>query len=419
MSAFHVLDHTLYVEDIPIPQIVEQVGTPVYIYSAPRILENFQRFDHAFRDVPHTICYAAKANANLSILALLARAGAGADIVSGGELYRALKAGVSPEKITYSGVGKTEREIVEAVQAGVQRLHIESVQEFDMICKIVRELNRPVHVAPRVNPDINAQTHPYISTGLKENKFGMTVEDAKSLFRRSRECSQIHLTGISMHIGSQITQISPFIEATKVLVSCTQELRHEGFQIETLDLGGGLGISYHQETPPTPEDFGKALGPLLRLTGCHLILEPGRAILGDAGILVMQVLYTKQNGAKHFTIVDAAMTDCLRPALYQAYHVVCPVRREIYDSRPLVTTDIVGPVCESSDFLAKHRELPQPQQNDLLALFTAGAYGFAMASHYNSRPNAAEVLVEKKAFGVIRQRETYADLIRGEENVEC
>jgi diaminopimelate decarboxylase len=223
------------------------------------------------------------------------------------------------------------------------------------------------------------------------------------------------MTGLSMHIGSQITQLSPFIEATNVLVACMQELRQEGFQINTVDLGGGLGISYHQEAAPTPEEFGNALSPMLQPLGCRVILEPGRAIVGDAGILVMKVLYTKQNGGKHFTIVDAAMTECLRPALYQAYHAVLPVRQESSDARPTVTTDIVGPVCESSDFLAKHRELPQPQQGDLLALCRAGAYGFAMASQYNSRPHVAEVLVNNKNFQVIRQRETYADLIRGED----
>ncbi len=415
MTAFHFLHQTLYVEDIPIHEIVNQVGTPVYIYSAGQILENFQRFDLAFRSISHLTCYAVKANSNLSVLALLAQVGAGADIGSGGELYRAIKAGIAPEKITYSGVGKTEQEIVEALQAKVQRLNIESSQEFELIQKIARELNVTVCLSPRINPDIDAQTHPYISTGLKKDKFGMTVEQARTLCRHARECSHVHIAGVSMHIGSQMTHLDPLIDATKLLAAFIQELRQEGFQIDTLDLGGGLGIRYDQERVPTPEEYGRALLPILQPLGCRVIVEPGRAIVGNAGILVMKVLYTKQNASKHFTIVDAAMTDCIRPALYDAYHEVLPVHQHCDDSLPLVTTDIVGQVCESADFFGKNRQLPEPRPGDLLALFTAGAYGFSMASHYNSRPNIAEVLAHKGDFRVVRHRETYADLVRGED----
>lgn len=415
MTAFHFLNQMLHVEEVPVRDIVAQVGTPVYIYSARQILENFHQFDQAFHSIPHLTCYAVKANSNLSLLALLAQAGSGADIGSGGELYRALKAGIAPEKITYSGVGKTEQEFVEALQAGVQRINIESSQEFGLIYKIARELNTPVYLSPRINPDIDAQTHPYIATGLKENKFGMSVEQARTLCRHARECSGVHITGVSMHIGSQMTLLAPLIEATEVLASFVQELRQDGFQIETIDLGGGLGIRYHQETAPTPEEYGNALLPILRSLGCRVIVEPGRAIVGNAGILVMKVLYTKQNASKYFTIVDAAMTDCIRPALYDAYHEVLLVHQVHDTSVPIVTTDVVGQVCESADFFAKNRQLPQPQPGDLLALFTAGAYGFSMASHYNSRPNAAEVLAHKGDFHVVRQRETYADLIRGED----
>lgn len=415
MTAFHFLHQTLHVEDVPIREIAAQVGTPVYIYSARQILENFHQFDQAFRSIPHLTCYAVKANSNLSLLALLAQAGAGADIGSGGELYRALKAGIVPEKITYSGVGKTEQELVEALRAGVQRINVESSQEFELICKIVRELNTSVRLAPRINPDIDAQTHPYIVTGLKENKFGMSVEQARTLCRYARECSGVQMTGVSMHIGSQMTLLAPLIEATELLASFVQELRQDGFPIDTVDLGGGLGIRYHQEIAPTPEEYGNALLPILQALGCRVIVEPGRAIVGNAGILVMKVLYTKENASKHFTIVDAAMTDCIRPALYDAYHEVLPVQ-QIHDaSAPMVLTDIVGQVCESADFFAKDRQLPQPQPGDLFALFTAGAYGFSMASHYNSRPHAAEVLAHKGDFRIIRQRETYADLVRGED----
>ena len=421
MKNFQFTHKTLHVENVSVQDITEQVGTPVYIYSTQQILENFRQFQQAFRDVPHLICYAVKANSNLSILHLLAKEGAGADIVSGGELYRALKAGVPPEKIVYSGVGKTEREIVEALRAGVSRLHIESFQEFEVIQEIARELNVNVHLSPRINPNIDAQTHPYISTGLKENKFGISVEDARIVFQRSREIPHVQISGISAHIGSQITKTSPFIDALKVLAAFIHEQRQEGFQIDSLDLGGGLGISYDQQKTPNPEEYGHVLMPLLKSLNCRIILEPGRAIIGDAGILVSKVLYTKQNAEKHFTIVDAAMTDCIRPALYSAHHEIIPVKQK--DSQTSsgettsssVVTDIVGPVCESSDFLAKKRQLPRPERGDLLAILSAGAYGFVMASHYNSRPNVAEVLVKGDQFSIIRKRETYEDLVRGEE----
>ena len=411
MHHFHYIKGELHCENVPVSRIAEAVGTPFYLYSHATLSHHFRTFDAAFEGFPHIICFAVKANANLAILRLFAKLGAGADIVSGGELYRALKAGVDPKKIVYSGVGKNFAEIRQALKAGILMFNIESSQELGEISRLAGRLKLRAPVALRINPDIDPQTHPYISTGLKKNKFGINLDRALLDYEQAQKLPQVEVVGVACHIGSQITELSPFLEAVQRLRELVEELNRRGIHIRYLDLGGGLGITYDQETPPHPREYGQALIKELEGLGVTLILEPGRVIVGNAGILVTRVFYTKDSDAKHFIIVDAGMNDLARPSLYGSYHALWPVAQA---PRREVTASLVGPICESGDFLAKDRPMPDFQPGELVAVMSAGAYGFSMSSNYNARPRVAEILVKDKEFYVIRKRETYAQLIRGE-----
>jgi diaminopimelate decarboxylase len=411
MHHFHYQAGELYCENVPVRRIAEKVGTPFYLYSAATLSHHYQVFNAAFADFPHIVCFAVKANANLAILRLFARLGAGADIVSGGELYRALQAGVDPGKIVYSGVGKKPEEIKAALKAGILLFNMESSQELEAINRIAGRLKLKARVALRINPDIDPQTHPYISTGLKKNKFGIDIEQAVADYRRARDLPHLEVVGVACHIGSQITQVSPFVDALERLKELIDRLRAMEIHIRYLDLGGGLGIQYHQEEPPHPQEYGQKLLESLKNLTCTLILEPGRVLVGNAGILVTKVLYTKAGGAKHFIIVDAGMNDLARPSLYGSYHGLWPVVEGV---RPQVKASMVGPICESGDFLAKDRLMPTLAPGELVAVLSAGAYGFSMSSNYNARPRVPEILVQDRDFYVIRKRETHRQLIWGE-----
>ncbi len=420
MHYFEYRHGELHAEGVPVARIAEEVGTPVYIYSAATLRRHFRVFDEAFQDVPHLVCYSVKANSNLAVLHLLAREGAGADIVSGGELFRALRAGIPPEKIVFSGVGKTEREMEEALSAGILMFNVESLGELETLSRVARRLGKPAPFSIRVNPNVDPKTHPYISTGLKKNKFGLPEEVAYQAYLRAKEDPYLEPVGVDCHIGSQLTEISPFVEALKRLKTLYLRLREEGLDLRYLDLGGGLGIVYGEEEPPPPAAYAEAIKQELRDLETTLILEPGRVIAGNAGILVTRVLYVKAHPpgpedpeARTFVIVDAGMNDLIRPTLYQAYHQIKPVRE--IPGGETIRADVVGPICESGDFLARERHLPPVSPGDLLAVFSAGAYGFVMSSNYNSRPRAAEVLVDGDRFFVVRKRETYEDLVRLEE----
>jgi diaminopimelate decarboxylase len=411
MHHFHYQSGELYCENVPVRRIAARVGTPFYLYSHATLSHHYQVFDAAFQGFPHIICFAVKANANLAILRLLIRLGAGVDIVSGGELYRALQAGVDPAKVVYSGVGKRPQEIRAALKAGILLFNMESSQELGEINRIAGRMKMKAPVALRINPDIDPQTHPYISTGLKKNKFGIDIERALEDYRRAQDLPHLEVKGVACHIGSQITELGPFVEALQRLKELIRRLKETGIHIRYLDLGGGLGIRYDRETPPHPRDYGGALLKELKGLDCHLILEPGRVLVGNAGILVTKVLYTKESEAKHFIIVDAGMNDLGRPSLYGSYHGLWPV---VEGPRPTVTASLVGPICESGDFLAKDRKMPDFKPGELVAVMSAGAYGFSMSSNYNARPRVAEILVQDDQFYVIRKRETYRQLIWGE-----
>ncbi len=418
MHHFHYQGGELYCENVPVSRLAARVGTPFYLYSHATLSHHYRTFDAAFKGFPHLICFAVKANSNLAILRLFARLGAGADIVSGGELYRALKAGVDPAKVVYSGVGKTPKEIKAALEAGILLFNLESSQELGEINRIAGRLKKKAPVALRINPDIDPQTHPYISTGLKRNKFGIDIERALKDYLRAQELPHLEVMGVACHIGSQITEIEPFVEALERLKELIRRLMEADIQIRYLDLGGGVGIQYdirHEEPdidiPLHPQEYaGKILEKLNDLK-CTLILEPGRVLVGNAGILVTRVLYTKQSDAKHFIVVDAGMNDLARPSLYGSYHALWPV---VERPRPLVKASLVGPICESGDFLAKDRKMPAFGPQELVAVMSAGAYGFSMSSNYNARPRVAEILVQDDQFYVIRKRETYRQLIWGE-----
>jgi diaminopimelate decarboxylase len=411
MHHFHYQAGELYCENVPVRQIAAAVGTPFYLYSSATLTHHYRVFDAAFADFPHIVCFAVKANANLAILRLFTRLGAGADIVSGGELYRALQAGVDPGKIVYSGVGKKPEEIKAALKAGILLFNMESSQELEEINRLAGRLKLKARVALRINPDIDPQTHPYISTGLKRNKFGINIEQALEDYGRARDLPHLEVVGVACHIGSQITQVSPFVDALERLKELIDRLRALDIQIRYLDLGGGLGIQYHDEEPPHPDEYGQKLLANLKGLQCTLILEPGRVLVGNAGILVTKVLYTKRSDAKHFIIVDAGMNDLARPSLYGSYHGLWPV---VEGTRPQVKASMVGPICESGDFLAKDRLMPAFQPGEMVAVLSAGAYGFSMSSNYNARPRVPEILVQDQDFYVIRKRETYRQLIWGE-----
>jgi diaminopimelate decarboxylase len=411
MHHFNYQAGELFCENVPVRQIAEAVGTPFYAYSAATLTHHFQVFNTAFAEFPHIICFAVKANANLAILRLFARLGAGADIVSGGELYRASQAGMDPGKIVYSGVGKKPEEIKAALKAGILLFNLESSQELEEINRIAGRLKLKARVALRINPNIDAKTHPYISTGLKKNKFGIDIDRAVEDYRRAQELPHLEVVGVACHIGSQITEVTPFVDALERVKELIVRLRTLGIQIRYLDLGGGLGIQYHDEEPPHPKEYGQKLLEHLKGLDCILILEPGRVLVGNAGILVTKVLYTKATDAKHFIIVDAGMNDLARPSLYGSYHGLWPVMEA---DRPQVKASIVGPICESGDFLAKDRLMPAFAPGEMLAVLSAGAYGFSMSSNYNARPRVPEILVQDRDFYVIRKRETYRQLTWGE-----
>jgi diaminopimelate decarboxylase len=376
------------------------------------LIRHFHAFDQAFQAIPHIVAFAMKSNSNLAVLRLLAKEGSGADIVSGGELFRALKAGMSPNKIVFAGVGKSKEEIRYALESDILMFNVESPGELQQINEVAGAMGLPARVALRINPDIDPQTHPYISTGLKKSKFGIGADRALEEFDAAGKLSHIEVVGVHSHIGSQLTQVTPFVDALKKAIALIQTLQTKGVHIQYLNIGGGLGITYSDETPPHPRELAVAISPLLQTVSCQIIMEPGRSIVGNAGILVTKVLYNKDGANKRFVIVDAAMNDLLRPSLYDAHHDIQPVMKN--ESSVVNTVDVVGPICESGDFLAKDRKMPQSQPGDLLAVMSAGAYGFTMSSNYNSRPRVPEVLVKGKDVIVIRKRESYEDLIRGE-----
>jgi diaminopimelate decarboxylase len=412
MHDFQYRHGELYCEDVPLSRIATEVGTPCYVYSHATLVRHFRAVDAAFQGMPHLIAFSVKANSNLAILRILAQEGSGADIVSGGELFRALKAGVPPSKIVFAGVGKTRDEIRNALKSGILMFNVESSEELQVINDVAAELHTKARVALRVNPDVDPKTHPYIATGLKKSKFGISADRALEEFKLASSLRHIEVAGVHKHIGSQLTDITPFVDALKKVLELVDQLKALGIALRYINIGGGLGITYSDEKPPEPKDLALALAPLLHNRDCTVILEPGRIIVGNAGVLVTRVLYQKASNAKRFVIVDAAMNDLIRPSLYGAFHDIKPVREPLTDQ--WVTVDVVGPVCESGDFLAKDRTLPAVQSGELLAVMSAGAYGFVMASNYNSRPRVPEVLVRGKDLYVIRKRERLADLVRGE-----
>ena len=412
MHLFEYRDHQLHCEKIPIHEIAEKVGTPFYVYSYNTLVRHFTVFDNAFEGIPHLVCYSAKANSNVALLRIFASLGGGVDIVSGGELYRALKGGADPGKIVFSGVGKREDEIEYALKAGILMFNVESSQELQTINEVASRTERKAPIAIRVNPDINPRTHPYISTGLKKNKFGIDILRAPAAYRLASQLPNLKIIGIDCHIGSQLVEVEPIVEALKKLKKLVADLRKEGTEIRYLDLGGGLGITYEDEEPPHPVEYASNILEEARGFGCTLILEPGRVIVGNAGILVTKVLYTKENEEKKFLIVDAGMNDLVRPSYYGSFHQILPVKQE---TREEIVTDVVGPICESSDFLARDRKISRVNPGELIAVMSAGAYGFSMSSNYNSRTRVAEVLVRDDQMFVIRNREEYEDLTRGEE----
>jgi diaminopimelate decarboxylase len=411
MHHFQYQNMELYCEDVPVSEIARDVGTPFYLYSHATLRQHFKAFDGAFQGIEHLTCFSMKSNSSLAILRLFSQQGGGADIVSGGELYRALRAGVDPQKIVYSGVGKRTEDLEYALKSDILLFNVESSQEISQLNEAARSLGKRAPIAIRVNPDIDPQTHPYISTGLRENKFGIEINKALEEYTRAATLSNLSVTGVSCHIGSQLTHVSPFVDAMRLLQELINKLRQAGIGIRYLDLGGGLGITYDKEEPPHPNEYAAAVKKELGMEDMVLILEPGRVIMGNAGILVTQVLYTKTTHEKDFIIVDAAMNDLIRPSLYGSYHGIQPVKLR---ERQKVQADIVGPICETGDFFARDREVEAYEPGELLAIMSAGAYGFSMASNYNSRPRVAEVMVKDDQYHIIRTRESYEDLVRGE-----
>jgi diaminopimelate decarboxylase len=410
--AFEYRQSSLYCEGVALADIAARAGTPCYVYSSRAVLERYQAYERAFGDTPHRVCYAVKANGNLSLLRLLARAGAGFDIVSGGELFRVLKAGGDPCRVVFSGVGKTFAEVDAALEAGIHSFNCESEAELALVDALAARRGVRARVSVRVNPDVDAATHPYISTGLREHKFGIDYDAVEGVYQRAGALQHLALEGVSCHIGSQILDTGPMLESADKMVALAEQLRARGFPIRHLDLGGGLGVPYRRgEAGP---DIAGFIGGILQRTagrGLEIAIEPGRSIVGQAGVLLSRVLYRKRSARKEFVVVDAAMTDLLRPSLYKAHHEILPLRETGLGT---VRADVVGPVCETGDFLARDREVANMMPGDLLAVATAGAYGFVLASNYNARPRAAEVLVEGDRWRVVRARESHDDLIRGE-----
>jgi diaminopimelate decarboxylase len=411
MNHFTYQNNQIFAENVSVQTIIEKYGSPCYIYSRATLERHWHAFNNAFGSQAHLICYAVKANSNLGVLNVLARLGSGFDIVSIGELQRVLQAGGEAKKIVFSGVGKRADEIREALKLGIRCFNVEVFDELERINKIANELNVIAPVSFRVNPDVDAKTHPYISTGLKENKFGIAIEDALAAYQHAAELSNIEIVGIDCHIGSQLTETRPFLDALDKILALIERLKAAGINLKHLDLGGGLGIQYRDETPPEPAEYISAILERLGKTDLEIMLEPGRAIVGNAGILVTRVEYLKPTEHKNFAIVDAAMNDLIRPSLYGAWQDIIPVNLE--SSAPEMTWDIVGPVCETGDFLGKQRTL-KLMAGDLLAVRSSGAYGFTMSSNYNSRPRVAEIMVDGENFYVIRERENLEQLWQGE-----
>ena len=412
MDYFHYQSDELFAEGVALSDVAKEFGTPSYVYSRATIERHWLAFDEAFSSLPHCVCYAVKANSNLAILNVLARLGSGFDIVSGGELTRVLAAGGRADKIVFSGVGKTVTEINFALQEGIRCFNVESISELLRINKVASELNCKAPVSIRVNPDVDAETHPYISTGLKENKFGIAIDEAEEAYLQAKEMTHIDIIGVDCHIGSQLTSVEPFVDALQRVLTLIDRLTELGIHLSHLDIGGGLGITYKEEVPPTPGEYAKALTGLLIDRKLEVLMEPGRAIVGNAGVLLTRVEYLKATEDRQFAIVDAGMNDLLRPALYQSWQAIQSVK--INQNIAEQKYDIVGPVCETGDFLGKDRVLAL-QENDLLAVKSAGAYGFTMSSNYNSRPRAAEIMIDGENMHCIRERETLASLFVGEQ----
>ena len=411
MSSFHYQNNILYAENVSLVNIATDYGTPCYVYSRAALTQQWHAFDKGFATLPHLICYAVKANSNLAVLNILARLGSGFDIVSGGELARVIAAGGDPQKIVFSGVGKQTSEIIAALEAGIFCFNVESAAELARINDIAAQLKKPAPIAIRVNPDVDAQTHPYISTGLKENKFGVAINEALELFQMAHHEKYLNVIGIACHIGSQITSLEPFLAATDCVLELRNQLEKLDIPISHLDLGGGLGVRYAQENPPKPAEYAAVIAARFKQLNIKLLLEPGRAIVANAGVLLAKVEYLKNNQHKDFAILDTGMNDLIRPAMYQAHHEILPLQRDQKGTR--YHYDIVGPICETGDFLAKNRDLILTP-GDILAIMDTGAYGFTMSSNYNTRARAIEIMVDGKNVHIIRDREHIEDLWKHE-----
>jgi diaminopimelate decarboxylase len=412
MHHFQYRNDELFCEQVAVRRIAESAGTPFYLYSHATLVRHFNAFNDAFAGLDRLVCFSAKANSNLAVLSLFSKLGSGLDIVSGGELVRGLKAGFDPHKIVYSGVGKRIDEIDLALEKGILLFNVESLEELEAINTRARQLRKKARIAIRVNPDVDPRTHPYISTGLHKNKFGVDAKTALEAYRSASRLDGVEIAGIDCHIGSQITESAPFRDALKNLTGLIGQLNDMRIRLKYVDVGGGLGITYEAESPPAPAEYAQAVVEALKGSDLKIILEPGRVIVGNAGILVTRVLYRKAGTGKNFVIVDAGMNDLLRPTLYKAFHAIEPVQRN--PAAGSITADVVGPICESGDFLALDRRLAAVAPGDLLAVMSAGAYGFSMSSNYCSRPRAAEVMVKDERFHIVKARETYADLLEGE-----
>jgi diaminopimelate decarboxylase len=411
LDFFNRKQHSLYAEQCQVTELAKQYGTPLYIYSRATIERHWHAFDQAAGERPHLVCYAVKANSNIAVLNVMARLGSGFDIVSKGELMRVLEAGGDPKKVVFSGVGKTSEEIAYALNLDIYCFNVESSAELDRIQTVAQSLNKVAPISLRVNPDVDAGTHPYISTGLKENKFGISIEHALALYQYAATLSHINIQGVDCHIGSQLTEVAPFLDALDRVLKLVDELTEHGIELSHIDVGGGLGVCYDNETPPHPKEYAEAIAQKLQGRDIKLIYEPGRAVMANAGILVTEVEYLKESEERNFAIVDAAMNDLIRPALYQAWQAIIPVEQR--DDVASAQYDVVGPICETGDFLGKDRSLAI-RAGDLLAIRSAGAYGFTMSSNYNSRPRAAEVMVDGSESYLIRKRETLSQLWQGE-----
>jgi len=411
MNYFEYRNGELFAEGVPVRRIAREAGTPVYVYSLATLRRHFHVFDQAFAALSHLVCFSMKSNSNLAVLRAFVKEGGGVDIVSAGELFRALKAGAAPKKIVFSGVGKKKAEIEYALNAGILMFNVESEQELSVLNEIARGMGKKAPISLRVNPDVDPKTHPYISTGMKKSKFGIDIKRSLEVYKRALSLSHLEVIGVDCHIGSQLITIPPFVDALSRVKVFVEALRKEGARIRYLDLGGGLGIRYKDEEPPHPEEYAGALIQGLRGLDVTLILEPGRVIVGNAGILVTEVLYLKETDEKKFVVVDGGMNDLIRPALYGSYQAIRPV---VEGKGEMIVADVVGPICESGDFFAKDREISRPQAGDFLAVMSAGAYGFTMSSNYNSHPKAPEILVDGENFYVVRKRESFEDLISGE-----